>query len=353
MFDIRLDESLFVDNSRDFSDIGLFSYSRDALHQREIQIINKMIENRIIEIRSYYLCDCNNDYKKKLNYSRGIYELDDSYIDKIPNIYRFIDYRNERPYNVFDKFSAFNYLCEEYDTLFDEKDSSLYVKDLNLNVMSEVQTISQFIYGCLDKNRGTAVIARYQDKGIYKIAIRLVIVKEEFNEVYNMNTLSYTKYVNNFNDVVDRYMMADSCMDYIIVDREAPSKEDAKDVKSCTTCINYITPLKKNKSYSYFKWDRFRKCTLNDKCSKDKSCFNMYSNNIDCESFEEEQERCYNCFKENISYTEYHLKGKRYCSNECEKKYIERKKKREEEYKKLEELRKSMSEMELLEYLGF
>lgn len=353
MFDIRLDESLFTDYSRGFSAIGLFSYSRDALHQREIQIINKMIENRIIEIRSYYLCDCNNNYKRKLSRRSSRYILDDSYMNEIPNIYKFMDYRNERPEYVLDKFSAFNYLCEKYDTSLNENESSIYVKDLNLNIMSEVQTISQFIYGCLDKYRDMAVLTRYRDNGIDKIAIRLVIVREEFNEIYNIKTLSYTKYVNNFNDVMDRYIMADSCVAYIIVDREAPVKEDVINIKSCTTCVNYRTPFKKKKSYLHHHWDRFKKCTLNDKCGKNESCFDIHSNNIDCNSFKEEQETCDGCFKENISYTEYHLKGKRYCSDECEKNHREKMKKREEEYEKQEELRKSMSVMEWLEHLGF
>lgn len=61
----KIDSSIFLKNVRDrktntieskYID-GLFSRSRDSLHQREIQIIDEMLINKIIEVENYYLCD--------------------------------------------------------------------------------------------------------------------------------------------------------------------------------------------------------------------------------------------------------------------------------------------------------
>ena len=70
---------------------GLFSRSRDSLHQREIQVIDEMLMNKLIEVENYYLCD-NIYYKEYMKYD---YTSDFEEEFGIKDLYIFEAYRQE------------------------------------------------------------------------------------------------------------------------------------------------------------------------------------------------------------------------------------------------------------------
>ena len=183
---------------------GLFSRSRDSLHQREIQIVDQMLMNKLIDVDSCYLCDNTyyKDYKKykhdnyRLFINRGRYKYDCTMDMQrelgLKNLYIFRAYRQEDVSCLLSKYIAFEYFKKFYDIKWNRDDESFYVKELNLLIVYENQKIIDFIYRCLDKDINLAIISDYTDNEENKLAIRYIKPKHEIMEtIYPEGSLYY------------------------------------------------------------------------------------------------------------------------------------------------------------------
>ncbi len=190
-----ISESVFKAEERSgFQNYGLFSFTRDALHQKEIQIIDLMIEKGVIEIISIDLCkyEAIRDSSIKIDYSLSEYQR-----ERLPDIYK--------------KQLAIKHLQAEHNVLIDDKsrEFTCYIKGLEIPIYSFNETISEFIYHCLnDKEFG--VISCYRHYGGSNIALRFIKVNPFFHQVYNEYTLNYSPYINNINDILNRIFMMKS-----------------------------------------------------------------------------------------------------------------------------------------------
>lgn len=357
----RLNEDIFkipVVESRtkrivDLHSIGLYSETRDALHQREMQIIQEMILNKIIEVESYYLCE--NSYNGVLNKARynrnsryGYYSFEDNI--EIEDLYLFADYRQENEHMKIAKYIVYNHLKESYNVEWDRDSNTMYIKELNLLIANENQKISDFIYRALNKDINFAVITQYNDsdetRHCNKIAIRYIKPRRDIlEEVYSYNTLNYSWYINNFIDVLGRYTDVLGYIDNILIKRnkniniEDDSRKKIKCVKSCAICAN----LKRYCSeYSTIRLitnnpDNFLDlATERDLCTLGNKAFDIESNDIECENYKEIYVKCTQCNK-GIKYTDFYLNDKKFCSDECKKEYDEVRAEQEERRKRWQE----------------
>lgn len=321
---------------------GLFSRTRDSLHKREIQIVDEMIANELIDIESYFLCI--NPYVEEGKMNRRYLS---SCLSEIEDAYLFRDYRTENDYMVLNKYIAFNYFKKFYkDIEWDRENSSFYIEELNLVVTNENQPISSFIYRCSRDDINLSVVGGYSDnpESIYKdkIAIRFIKPKREvFDLIYNKQSLSYNKYVNNFNDIASRFMDAREIIKYILIERNVPENNKG-DIRSCAICRN-LDKFTNSWSLSDFKRSGLHLlnyCTKRDRCGLEMDEFDLNSNNIECPNYIEVVEKCKNC-NNDVSFNQYYLKGFNYCSNQCKEDYEERERKRREEFEKKYEKEKA------------
>lgn len=349
--------------------IGLFSRTRDSLHQREIQIIDEMLMNKLIDVDNYYLCDCihNNDYKqfRRNNHilfnGRGHKDYYDLDIEKelgLENLHTFRVYMNEYIYCLLDKFTVFEYLKEFYNIQWNRDDECFYIEELNLVIAYENQRISDFIYRCLNKDINLAVISSYKENGEDKLAIRYIKPKEKFLEhIYPMYSLNYNKYQNNIWDVIDRFNSANSMIEYILIKKDIANltNEEKLNIKSCNICSKLHRFYKPH--LSYFNKDSGLSlasiCTERDVCMLDMKEFNLYSNNIKCPSYTELTVSCDYCKQNNISYTKYYFGDTKFCCNECKTNYEKEEQEREiqrklYEQKILEERKKIDKQVKIL-----
>lgn len=334
----------------DLYSVGLYSETRDSLHQREMKIIQEMILNKIIEVESYYLCD--NFYNGVLNKARsnrnsryGYYPFKDDI--EIEDLYLFTDYRQEYEHMKIAKYIAYNHIKESYNVKWDRDSNTMYIEELNLLIANENQKISDFIYRALNKDINFAVITQYNDsdetRHCNKIAIRYIKPRRDIlEEIYSDNTLNYSWYVNNFMDVLGRYTDVLGYINNILIRRNIDTNIDdnkIKTIKSCAICSNlkrycsdYNTirlATNNPENFLYFATER-------DLCTLGNKAFDIKSNNIQCEHYNEIHVECTQCNR-GIKYTHFYLNDKKLCSDECKKEYDEIQAKREERHKKWQE----------------
>lgn len=347
--------------------IGLYSETRDSLHQREMQIIQEMILNRIIEVESYYLCE--NSYNGVLNkarYSRNsrysrYYSRDEI---EIEDLYLFTDYRQEPDHMKIAKYIVYNHLKDFYNVEWNRDNNTMYIEELNLIIANENQKISDFIHRALNKDINFAVITQYNDsdetRHCNKIAIRYIKPRRELlEEVYSHDTLNYSWYVNNFMDVLDRYTDVLGYINNILIKRnrdmnsEENLSEKRKCVKSCAICANlkrYCSDYPHRRLITNDPKNFLDLATERDLCTLGNEAFDIESNDIECENYKEITVKCTQCNK-GIKYTDFYLNDKKFCSDNCKKDHDEIQAKLEERRKRWEEQRRQ-EELESKERLN-
>lgn len=341
----------------DLCSVGLYSDTRDSLHKREIKIIQEMVLNKIIDVESYYLCE--NYYNGTLNktrcsrnsrYSHHSFGGDDIEID---DLYLFTDYVQEAEHMKIAKYIVYNYLNQLYNVEWDKDSSTMYIKELNLLIANENQKISDFIYRTLNKDINFAVITQYRDndeiRHCNKIAIRYIKPRRDILEkIYNCNTIDYSWYVNNFMDVLGRFANVLGYIDNILIKRnrdvhiEDNSKKEIKSIKSCAICANlkrYCSEYSTKRLITNDPKNFLDLATERDLCTLGNGAFDIKSNDIQCENYEEINIKCIQCGK-GIKYTEFYLMDKKLCSDECKKEYDEIQAKKEDERKRREDKHK-------------
>lgn len=172
LLNIKIDNNLFQNNNG--IDDGLFNYNRDAWNVGEFDIIEKMIDSKIINIESYKLCSYND------------ISIDELIFDK------FKAYYNEKKNFVIEKARAFDYLSKKYNVLLNEQGCLFYVPELNLYLNHNNQTVLDFIKLCSIKNANIGVISSYKDdsnNAPNSLAIRIIKVKSVFNLIYNKDSV--------------------------------------------------------------------------------------------------------------------------------------------------------------------
>lgn len=355
----RIDDNIFLRNviNKKTNTIeskyidGLFSRSRDSLHQREIQVIDEMLMNKLIEVENYYLCD-NIYYKEYMKYD---YTSDFEEEFGIKDLYIFEAYRQEHTLCSLSKYAAFEHFKKDYDIEWDRNDESFYVKELNLLVVYENQRIIDFIDRCLNKDINLAVISDYTDNEEHKLAIRYIKPKYKIMEaIYPEGSLYYNSYTNNFMDVLDRYNLAKNFIRYIMIERDISNISDKNkpNIKSCAICKNLsrfgddsiINPYRYSGFYYNILNDELhaiKLCTERDSCKLNREEFDIHSNDIKCSYYEELTIPCANCKTNTIPYTKYHFEDTKFCSNDCKVAY--------DEWLEREKLRREKLEKEFLE----
>lgn len=168
----KVDNELFNVNN---IDNGLFSYNRDLWNGGEFNVIEKMLENKILNVESFNLCS-----------------YDDVSVDEV-NINDFKAYHNERRYCVLEKLIAYTYLSKKYEVLLNQKGCLFYIPKLNLYLNHDNQTILEFINLCSIKNANIGVISSYgnipNDITPHSLSIRIINVKEVFHYIYNESSV--------------------------------------------------------------------------------------------------------------------------------------------------------------------
>lgn len=178
----EIDGKVFI---ADNCDVGLFSFSRDVYNSNEIDIIEKMIELGIINIKDYHLTD---------------YDFTKEYLSNI-NYNSFKCYNTEPFRDINQKICAYNYLSSKYDISIKYNNKLFYIKELNLYINFHNQSISEFINLCMINDCNIGIIAPYGKAIPDKLGIRIINKKNIFNDIYNENSIFLSKESFKSNDL--------------------------------------------------------------------------------------------------------------------------------------------------------